>query len=95
MDCSEVIFSNHAFEKMFEREINPSEVIFVINNGELIHEYPDDKPHKSYLMLGFPKNRPLHVVVGVDEFSKRCYVITVYLPEPGLWDKEFKVRRKQ
>ena len=95
MDCNEIVFSNHAFEKMFERGIRPSEAVFVINKGDIIFEYPEDKPHASFLMLGFPENHPLHVVVGVDGSSKRCYVITVYSPSPKKWDKDFRVRRKQ
>jgi len=65
----------------------------VIRLGEVIPEYLDDDPFPSRLLLGFVRNRPLHVVVALESSSKNCYVITAYDPNPHLWDEDFKRRR--
>lgn len=40
MKCSKLIFSRHAVERMFEREISPEDVRTVVSTGEVIVEYP-------------------------------------------------------
>jgi hypothetical protein len=37
---------------MFERNITPDSVIFVVENGEVIRKYDDDTPYPSRLILG-------------------------------------------
>ena len=44
---------------MFERSINRDDVRHVIDNGEVIREYLDDKPFPSRLILGWREKRPL------------------------------------
>lgn len=39
-------------ERMFEREISESDVVAVIQNGQIIEEYSDDPPYPSQLLLG-------------------------------------------
>lgn len=79
---------------MFQRGINPDAVKKVITNGEIIAEYPDDQPFPSVLLLGFYGNQPVHIVVASEPATSHCYVITVYQPDPTLWDETFKIRRK-
>ena len=85
-----VKYSGHALKQMFNRKISKDEVRNVIDNGEVIKEYPDDKPYPSKLMLGFRNNRPLHVVLSYDLENKTRYIITAYVPDPGIWDEDFK-----
>ncbi len=92
MDCAETIFSAHAVQRMFERNIQTSHIEAVIKSGEIILEYPDDLPFPSYLMLGWVEGRPIHLVIAVDWLIKRCYVVTAYLPDPSLWSSDFKTR---
>ena len=40
MDCSEVKFSGHAVQRMFERDIPKVAIMAIINNGEIIQHYP-------------------------------------------------------
>jgi hypothetical protein len=77
---------------MFERGISEPDVSGVIANGDFIAEYPDDTPLPSCLILGFIGSRPLHVVLGIDRAENRCYVITVYVPDPDLWQNNFTKR---
>jgi hypothetical protein len=94
MDCKEIIYTGHAVTRMFERNVNTSDIRQVIESGEVIADYPDDSPSPSCLLLGWAKNRPLHVVVAFDEENKRCYVITCYIPDQSQWESDFKSRRK-
>jgi len=49
-----LIFRTHALQRMFERGISTDEVRAVVDSGETIVEYPDDRPYPSQLMLGCP-----------------------------------------
>lgn len=94
MDCRVLRFSRHAFERMFQREISPETVARIIGKGKVIADYPDDKPYPSTLLLEFHENRPVHVVVALDSTPGDCHVVTVYRPDPELWDESFENRRE-
>ena len=94
MDCKKISFSGHAVQRMFERGIGKDSVIKVIRTGDIIVSYPDDYPYPSFLMLGFKKNMPIHVVIARNEMDGNCYVITVYLPKAEIWEAGFRVRRE-
>lgn len=93
MECKEILFSGHAIRRMFERAIQRDAVKAVIMEGESIAEYPDDTPYPSSLMLGFYNDMALHVVVSRDSETENCYVVTVYQPDPELWEAGFRTRR--
>ncbi|MCW3111046.1 MAG: hypothetical protein JWQ09_5552 [Segetibacter sp.] len=75
---------------MFERNIQPEDVIDAVRMGEVIMEYTDDKPYPSYLILKFVHNRPIHIVVARNDENGFCFVITVYQPTSKLWSTDFK-----
>ena len=58
---------------MFEWKIGKEEVAAVLRTGEVIMEYPEDKPFQSRLMLGVAEGRPLHVVAALDPATGTCY----------------------
>jgi len=93
MDCRQIIFSGHAIRRIFERGIAVSGIREILRVGEIIADYPDDHPLPSFLILGLIDNRPIHVVVAVENETIICYVITVYEPDPTLWSDDFKKRR--
>lgn len=93
MLCNRIEFSGHAVRRMFERRITEDAVVGAILKGDVIAEYPDDKPYPSFLVLGESGEHPLHVVLGVEPASKVGLVITVYVPEPNLWSDDFRTRR--
>lgn len=93
MECREIRFSGHATRRMFARGLATDNVITVVRDGRRIIEYPDDSPYPSVLLLGFVRDRPLHVVVAVDSALGVCYVVTAYEPDPELWEPDFTTRR--
>lgn len=93
MDYNRVKFSGHAIRQMFDRGIKQEDVLAVIRHGEVIIEYPNDKPYPSNLVLGFVRNVPIHVVYAVDERQKTAIIITAYVPDPTTWTDDFRIRR--
>lgn len=93
MQCSNLIFSRHAIERMFQRSITLDAVRHIIENGDCIAIYPDDKPYPSQLLLRFEKGEPIHVAVAMDEESGDCFVITAYRPDAAIWNEDFRTRR--
>lgn len=89
-----LVFRVHATQKMFERKISSEEVRAVIDSGEVIREYPDDKPYPSRLILGWSDKRPLHDVAADNDEAQETIIITAYEPDPALWEPDFK-RKKQ
>ena len=95
MEYNRIIFSGHAIQQMFHREITKNDVIKVIDNGQIISDYPEDKPYPSCLILGFTNGKPVHVVFALNNKSKVGIVVTAYIPDFNLWTKDFKSRRNE
>lgn len=93
MDCSRILFSRHAVQRMFERDIPQAAVAAVLRDGEVVESYPGDHPYPSCLLLGWHGGRPLHVVAAREAASGLCVVITTYVPEAAQWQDGFKTRR--
>ncbi len=51
-DKLKFIYRIHAIERMFERDISEQDIESVVFNGEVIKNYPNDKPYPSRLSLG-------------------------------------------
>ncbi len=84
----------HSLERMMERSITRSEVKDVLLFGEIIEEYPEDKPFPSALFFGMVGDKPLHVVASWDSAGKLCFIITAYVPDLTHFDTDFKTRKK-
>jgi hypothetical protein len=79
---------------MFQRGLTVKEVQEVIEDGDIITDYPDDVPFPSYLMLHWINDRPIHVVLALDAENQRCLVVTAYVPHLSQWHPDFRTRRK-
>uniref|UniRef100_A0A7C3QUR5 DUF4258 domain-containing protein n=1 Tax=Leptospirillum ferriphilum TaxID=178606 RepID=A0A7C3QUR5_9BACT len=95
MDCKTLKLTLHAYERILEREIKTEDIFNVVETGEVIEEYPSDKPYPSCLILGYCEGKPLHVVVAKDEGTEICFVITSYEPEPASWSHVVRKRRSE
>ena len=78
---------------MFERNISVKNVAQALQSGEMIEDYSSEMPEPSRLILGFHRKRALHVVTSENQKVHEITVITVYLPDPGKWNKGFTRRR--
>lgn len=88
-----ILWRKHALEKMITRGISRDEVINVMQDGEVIRQYFEDRPFPSALVLGFPGNRPIHVVVSFDETTEQIFIITAYQPDLTIFELDFKTKK--
>lgn len=88
-------WQRHALEKMMERGISRETVKQVLLSGEVIEDYPDDKPYPSALFLGWTKGEPFHVVTAFDSESDYCFIITAYKPDLEHFESDYKTRRQR
>jgi hypothetical protein len=93
MDCTTLHFSRHAFERMFQRGINPEEVSRIIAEAKVIIEYSEDQPFPSALLLGHYGQQAIHAVVVREHATGYCHLVTIYWPDPTIWDESFTRRR--
>jgi len=84
----------HTLRRLTERGISQEAAIKVIIEGEVIEDYPEDRPFPSCLMLRWIEGKPLHVVVSLDEKEDTVYIITVYEPSLDRFEPDYKTRRK-
>ena len=88
-----IIFPPYVLKRMIERQISVGEVRDVLENGEVIEEYPADEPPR-YLMLGWIGSRPIHIVGEDDPLGGETTAVTVYEPDAKLWKAGFRERRR-
>ena len=83
----------YTVECYIEKEASSlEEVKDVIHTGEVIENYPSDKPYPSCLILGYVrKNVPLYVLCALGEF---VHIITVHWLDPTKW-LDPKTRREK
>ncbi len=87
-----IVVTEHARIRLNSRNISIYDVQRVINEGEIIRQYEEDKPFASCLILGLSVgNVALHVVVSHDE--EFIYLITAYYPSPTIWELDFKTKK--
>jgi len=89
----QIDFRLHAIRRMFERNISIEDIHAVLESGEIIQDYPDDKPYPIRLLLGWRDNRPLHIVLAEDKQNDKIIIITAYEPDPNLWHPDFKNKK--
>ena len=89
-----IVWRKHTLEKMIVRGISRTEVLEILENGEAIQRYDDDKPFPSTLLFGFCEARPIHVVASFDEAQLVIFVITAYEPDLTVFEPDFKTKRK-
>jgi len=95
MNCLGYRFSSHAIKRMFERKITKKDALSVIQKGEVIADYSEDKPYPSYLIYAKIGDRPIHVLTAFNKVDNMCYIITVYEPDKKIWENDFKTRRQR
>jgi hypothetical protein len=78
---------------MFERGISEKKVRQALDAGDVIEDYSAEMPEPSQLIMGFQGRRAFHVVTSDNMETKETTIITVYVPEPAKWKKDFRSRR--
>ena len=95
MTDKEIIFSNHAVMQMFQRNISVDEIRFVLQNGSIVNEYPNDKPFGSKLLFSDCNSRNLHLVCSENQDTNQIIIITVYEASSDIWESDFVTRKNK
>lgn len=87
--------SNHAEEEAEADELSFDEIFFSVFQGEIIEDYPDDRPYPSCLIYGDTfRGDPVHSVWAYNQDNRWAVIITVYRPDPKQWINWRKRRPK-
>ena len=84
--------SRHAEEERRNDALEMADIKAALLKGKIIEEYPNDPRGPSCLVLGYAGETPVHMVCG-EYSSGKTLIITVYKPDPLLWDEHFEKRR--
>ena len=91
-----IVYSQHAVAQKSrpERMISTAEIRVVVDEGQIIEDYPDDRRGHSCLMMGFDEERrPVHILCAPrDDYLA---IITAYRPSRLEWEKFFKTRKRK
>jgi hypothetical protein len=78
---------------MFERKVSVSNISRALQTGETIEDYSAEMPQPGRLTLGFQGKRPFHMVTSENPETNEVTVVTVYIPDPKKWNKDFRDRK--
>ena len=88
-----VRITDHADEEAESDDPSFDEIFYSVLNGEIIEQYPSDKPYPSCLIYGQTfSGDPVHSVWAYNEKTQWSVLITVYRPDPEQWIN-FRKRR--
>ena len=86
--------TDHADEEAQADTLTFDEIFFSVLQGEIIEDYPTDKPYPSCLIYGNNfEGEPIHSVWAYNDKTKWAVLITGYRPDPNRWIN-WRERRK-
>ncbi len=95
MTSPTIVFRLHAVERMQSRGISEPDVASVVQHGVTVESRETAYPYPIRVVLGFPKGRPIHVVIAENHADNMVIVVTAYEPDRSHWNKDFATRRVQ
>jgi hypothetical protein len=83
---NQIKITDHADEEAEADDLTFDEIYFFMLDGEIIEQYPDDKPYPSCLINGQTfSGDAVHSVWAFNKNSLWAVLITVYRPDPDRW----------
>ena len=93
IQANRINITQHAWKEAREDNLILDEIFLATLTGEIIENYPADKPYPSCLTCGYTKaNKPVHTVWAYDDKTQIGILITVYQPDPERWI-DWKIRK--
>ena len=94
IQSNRVNITHHARLESKNDSLLLDDIFYTTCNGEMIEDYPADKPYPSCLIYGKTSNGdPIHCVWAYESERKIAVFITSYRPNPDLWIN-WKERKK-
>ena len=88
--------TDHADEAAHADQLTLDEILVSVLHGDIIEDYPADKPYPSSLIYGDASTgEPMHSVWAYNRQSQWAVLITVYRPDPDRWINWRQRRREQ
>jgi len=95
ISSGQVRITDHADEEAQADRLKYDEVYYSVLHGEIIEEYPTDRPYPSCLVYGETfGNEPVHSVWAYNDSTGWAVLVTVYRPDPKRWI-DFKIRKRK
>lgn len=86
--------SDHADDEANQDRLSLDEIHDSLRSGEIIEDYPTDRPYPSCLVMGRSGNAdPIHSVWAYNRQTGFSVLITVYRPDPARWHDNYTRRR--
>lgn len=90
-----VRITDHADEEAVDDDLTFDEIYYSVTQGEIIEDYPTDRPFPSCLIMGRNSSgQAIHSVWAHNPKNQWAVLITVYRPDPAKW-MDGKIRRKK
>ncbi len=86
------MISLHAQERMGLRKITHADLKHVVAVGDVVEQYPDNRPDPKALFMAHVQGEPLYVSCAFD--GHRAYIVTVHRYDPAKWVDPW-TRRKE
>jgi hypothetical protein len=85
--------SKHVAKRMDLRARTLADIRQVVLSGEVVREYPHERPYPEYLFLGYLRgtNDPCYVVVASND---ETIFVTVHDYDPEIYEPDHRTRRK-
>jgi len=95
IQANRIRITDHADEEAESDQLTFDEVYFSVIHGEIIEDYPDDRPYPSCLIYGQTfSSDPVHSVWAFNDENQWAVLITLYRPDPERWIN-FRERREE
>lgn len=105
MDISDIIqaiqsqkirVTDHADDEAQADQLSLEDIYYSVCHGEIIKDYPADRPYPSCLIFGSSaKGDPIHSVWAYNDQNQWAVLITVYRPDPRRWINRRERRKDQ
>ena len=83
---NQIRITDHADEEAYLDGLDFDQIFYSVFHGEIIENYPDDKPYPSCLIFGEAfRGEPIHSVWAYNPGNRWAVLITVYRPDPERW----------
>ena len=90
-----VRITDHAYDEALADGLSFDEIAHSVVYGEVVEDYPGDKPYPSCLIYGDTRTgEPIHSVWAYNEDTAFAVLVTTYRPDPNRWI-EWRTRRKK
>jgi hypothetical protein len=90
-----IFWTYHVNMRLGQRPISRELILGAVDSFDVIEEYPDDKYLPSYLLRAQQEELVFHVHIDTDISLDNVRIVTAYIPDSSIWEKDFKTRRKE